>query len=296
MKTGILIIALLVVSVFAIAFTMAVPDKALENGFKAKATGKITDKARERMEIAKQKSNEKAIGVSEILSADLENGNVTDALNETGLGLKNKYGKLGFATVLKGTGWITSKNGNESNNEGYLIAGLWVSQRFAKINNETGNVTDTGIVRQIGRLNIAGIGLYKLVKIGSSNNSTTSENETANSISFYVIPVKAKILDLDETESKSVGTLSLEKKAETSSGLIIWEGTLIIDDENIDGSFDVDLATIKSTVNPGKANQISNLKNSGKIPFWKKFFSWQNNKDNKGNNENNSENNETDED
>ena len=91
MKTGILIIALLVVSVFAIAFTMAVPDKALENGFKAKATGKITDKARERMEIAKQKSNEKAIGVSEILSADLENENVTDVLNETDNSFKSDF-------------------------------------------------------------------------------------------------------------------------------------------------------------------------------------------------------------
>ncbi|MEM3091325.1 MAG: hypothetical protein QXU39_01560 [Candidatus Pacearchaeota archaeon] len=193
--------------------------------------------------------------VSQLESIEATNSEIQEVTNEVAKQTQN-FRKVGFIEIWRGNGWIT----NEEN--GYLIHGFWINQAYIK-NGETDIKHLT-----FGKLKIAKLGNYKLVK--------KNETNITDSVEFYLIPLGKKLNE--ETAGKNpVGTLSLNKDKERND-LITWNGTLKL---NLSGSqviYDVKLGTIRKTIKPGfakaDAENIRGQKQAGKISLGKKMRFW----------------------
>ena len=157
--------------------------------------------------------------------------------------------KVGFSRVSRGHGWIT--NGDE----GYLITGMWVSQRFAEINKERKEIESNVSFRSFGRLNILGAGSYKLVLVPGKTDKDKAD--------FYVIPLKESISYIEDASAKSIGKLQLTRESNYSK-FMKWTGSLEISSEKVEGSWDVSIGTITNIAPPKKIGFLNRLQ------FWKK--------------------------
>ena len=195
-----------------------------------------------------------AMVLAEEIPADVpttESGAIGDDVEKIMGEVKTPLGqnKVGFSRVSRGHGWIT--NGDE----GYLITGMWVSQRFAYIDKERKEIESNVSFRSFGRLNILGAGSYKLVLV--------PEKIDKDKADFYVIPLKESISDIEDASSKSIGELQLTKEGNYSK-FVKWTGSLEIISEKMEGVWDVNIGTITNIAPPKKIGFVNRLQ------FWKK--------------------------
>lgn len=171
-----------------------------------------------------------------------------------------KFKRIGFTEIWRGSGWITNDN------NGYLISGFWAHQAYTKQ-----NASDVKHL-SYGRLHIAKVGNYRLVK--------TVQSEIAENIEFYLVPIGIKIKSVEEAQTNSVGTLSLTKISEYSN-LVRWDGTLELKSGSAQGTYNVELGTVKYNVRPivaaAAAGAIKDARQAGKISFWKRVQFWKRN-------------------
>lgn len=184
--------------------------------------------------------------------------------------------RVGFVKITRGNGWI------ENGQEGTLINGFWVVQRFAKIDSASNK---TVIARGFGKLHIDRGGNYKLIR---TNENDVSENETT--VSFNLIPLGNKYESTEEATANSVGHLVLTRELDLKR-LKIWKGTLTLNSGKLAGSWNVELATDSKVINHqkvagAKAGRQGNAAATGnenvtgtekpkkgfwdKVQFWKK--------------------------
>jgi len=209
MKSATLIIFLLIASIFAGIFVFA------------ESVNTTISSADEGAAVITESDIDSLTGI--------EPENIKESLKEaeTAKGFK----KVGFAKIWRGHGWISN------NDEGHLISGFWISQKFAKIDVANKKI-EKKTVRTYGRLRIAGEGIYRLVRA-----PTNEEIENTSSVSFYVIPLNRKIYAKeDELMKDAVGKLVLNRK-DKFKGLTIWNGNLDFDGRKLHGSWKVELGT-----------------------------------------------------
>lgn len=227
MKGTILIIGLLMAGIFAGAFALAETEDVVSSS--GGGGSGVMDNS--------------AIDVSEIETTEIETDEVTELLQE--VEAVPGFKRVGFAKTWRGHGWINNDD------EGHLISGFWASQRFAKINTADKEVEEVKTIRAFGRLRIAGFGVYRLIRA-----PTTEEIESANSVSFYVIPMNKKVYaEESELARDSVGKLVLTKK-QGLKGLTIWDGKLNFESGNLQGSWEVELGTDVHVVRPAQIKKI----------------------------------------
>ncbi|MEK6757761.1 MAG: hypothetical protein AABX88_01405 [Nanoarchaeota archaeon] len=247
MKETILVMALLISSIFAGMFVLAdETSTTIEN---------IDDAA-----------------VAGVSSTDI--GSAVQDIKEL-----QKHKRVGFVKITRGNGWI------ENGQEGTLINGFWVAQRFAKIDNASNK---TAIVKGFGKLHVDKGGNYKLV---IANENDVSENETK--VSFNLIPLGDEYESTEEATGSSVGQIVLTRELGLK-GLKTWKGTLTLNDGRLAGSWNVVLATDSKTINhqkvakikadrQGNADATRNDSVAGTEPpkrgFWQKVQFWKKQKD-----------------
>jgi hypothetical protein len=220
-----------------------------------------------------------AFAIAEETSIDIENlstistnsTDVENALNETENHIGNgQYKRLGFTTILRGSGWATDSD------DGFLVSVFWLNQKYYKDNEKNSKTAS------FGELKIIGVGNYKLVRTTDESNLTT--NATENKYNFYLVPNGLKTRNTNESKDNSVGNLTLTKEKEYSN-FVKWSGTIKLDSGAKEGSYDVELATVKDTVKPvvaaAVAGAMKDVKKEAKTSFWSKMKFW---KQNKGNN------------
>lgn len=216
------------------------------------------------------------IEASEIEVEDTNESEVEDVLKE--VSDEKDYKKLGFIVVRRGSGWI------ENGEEGMLISGFWASQRFVKDQeNETRTDSQKGKylpkpkIKHGGIIHIAGAGSYRVIKALEESNETIEELE---SISFNVIPLLKKGEKWEGVENaieNSIGTFTLDVENKYES-LTTFSGTLELDEEKAQGTWDVTFATNVKRVNPAVYAITQDANRAAKKSFWKRIQFWKRNK------------------
>lgn len=235
MKSAILMTTLLIVSIFAGVFVLAETENVVTSSGGAGAGGSAV--------LTEIETKDAAISISNLKPTEIETKDVEVSLQE--VEAVEGYKRIGFAKVWRGHGWI------DNNKDGYLITGFWASQKLAKIDTSNKEIEKIKTIRTSGRLNIVGIGSYRLIRA-----PTTEEIENINSVRFYVIPMsKKKYLKEADLSRDAVGKLVLNKK-EQFKGLITWDGTLSFEEGKLAGSWSVELGTNVHTIKPAQAKKI----------------------------------------
>lgn len=255
MKGAILIMALLVMGIFAGALIMADHEDDdssvdIEDDVRDEDSGDEELENDSLIDIENDELDDDVVEVSEIATEDIDEEEIEEALEEvTKFG---KHKKFGFAKVTVGHGWMTRGD------KGHLIRGFWATQKFVAKADESIELKE--FIRMHGKIHIAGGGAYNLIKKGESTNE---------SIAFYLVPVKEKVRDVETAEIKSVGELKLEKTRKYD-GLSLWTGLLVMDSGRLEGEWDVEIGTNSHFVKP-KAVEKTIKK---RFFFWERFKFW----------------------
>ncbi len=197
--------------------------------------------------------------VSQIEATEITNQEMQETTSEIAE-QTGKFKRIGFTEIWRGSGWITNDD------KGYLIGGFWAHQAYTK----QGDADVKHL--SYGRLHIAKAGSYRLVK--------TTESEIGESVEFYLVPIGTKVRSIEDAQTNSVGTLSLNKVLEYTN-LVRWDGTLELKSGSALGTYSVELGTVKYNVRPivaaAAVGAIKDAKQAGKISFWKRVQFWKRN-------------------
>lgn len=139
---------------------------------------------------------------------------------------KRNYRRIGFAEISRGFGSI------DDGENGHLITGFWVTQKFAIIDPENDEIIESK-ERSNGLIKILGVGNYIIVKDTEASSETNLE---------FIVTRSRRHLSESEAENNFIGTLSLTI-SEEFEGLTRWTGTLEIESNTISGTWDVELST-----------------------------------------------------
>jgi len=195
---------------------------------------------------------EEVIEVSQLESIESPVSEVQEVTSEVATQTKN-FNRVGFTDIWRGNGWATSEE------KGSLIYGFWAHQAYS-INGET----DTKHLT-FGKINFVKGGSYRIVK--------KSQTDVSDYLEFYVLPLGAKE-KITNPEANSLGTLSLYKEKEYSN-LIMWNGTLVVNSGERQGTYQVELGTVKDVVRPevarAAAGAVKDAKRTAKVSFWKRM-------------------------
>ena len=238
MKTALGIIALLVISTFAMAFALADDLVTVEDSI-ATETAETTTAVTEVVE---------PVATDDTLA---EVSTETEAIAPTTQAPEAQQRYLGVARATVGEGFVVKSD----NTEAKRIAAVWVSGRYisvepaklkslreqykgqpAKLAAEIAKLaTDKVVVKAAGRLRV-GFGAngqnFKLLK----------KEFTNTSVSFYVFPINENVAALKDSadsdiSAKSVGTMTLD--ATKYPSLVVWKGTLTLTSGNFAGTWSV---------------------------------------------------------
>ena len=238
MKTAFGIIALLVISTFAMAFALADDLVTVEDSI-ATETAETTTAVTEVVE---------PVATDDTLA---EVSTETEAIAPTTQAPEAQQRYLGVARATVGEGFVVKSD----NTEAKRIAAVWVSGRYisvepaklkslreqykgqpAKLAAEIEKLaTDKVVVKAAGRLRV-GFGAngqnFKLLK----------KEFTNTSVSFYVFPINENVAALKDSadsdiSAKSVGTMTLD--ATKYPSLVVWKGTLTLTSGNFAGTWSV---------------------------------------------------------
>ncbi len=261
-KTALSIIALLVLSTFAMALALADDSATVEDSI-ATETVTTTEGITEPVQTVATDDTLQAVSTE------------TEAIapSEQAPAPQQRY--VGIARVTVGEGFVVKSD----NTEAKRIAALWVSSRYvsidpatvknlrqqykgqpAKLKEEiTKLATDKVVAKATGRLRV-GFGKngenFKLLK----------KEFTNTSVSFYVLPITQNLPELkdssdEEISAKAVGTLTLD--ATKYPSLTVWKGTLTLNSGTHAGTWSAtatshsrvithqNLRKIKAAVTPG---------------------------------------------
>jgi hypothetical protein len=188
---------------------------------------------------------------SDELSLSLNDSEIDNAYEK--LSKDDTLKKIGFAEVLRGSGWATNSN------EGSLISLVFVQQSFVEYNKTSNTTSDSEIKRSLGELLLSNLGHYKIVMSNDSSNLT-------DSMVFNVLP-NAKEANLENSSQDSIGKLTLTKVSNFSN-METWTGSLVLENQ----TFDVNLATDSNTFK-GKPN----VDEGKKVGFWQRLMFWNKN-------------------
>ncbi len=287
MKGTILIIALLVMSLFAGALALAddndtntddedEEDDASDNNTSTDdEENDATDSENDDNDTSTDDDDdEDAADIEDIAVESVESEDVKETLDD--LETPKNYNKMGFVKVWVANGWL------ENGEKGTLVNGFWAVQNFVKINKNT-NETEVKHVRALGVLHIAGYGNFKLARVKDSSDDN-------NTVSFYLVSNRdSKQYESEETLSdNSIGTLVLTKEAEYGN-LVTWNGKLTLDEGKNAGTYDVELGTNVKTMKPKQAAAVADATKAARKTFWQRMQFWKNWEGNKpGNSEDNS--------
>lgn len=275
MKLGILLIALLFLSIFAVAVVYADSDSDdddddNDNDDEDKEDENDEDEEEEKFEFrsnrkilrikfeSKEKFEIKAKGLDELEDLDFsrfEKGKILDKVKEF-----NDKRKLGFAESWRGNGHIS--NGES----GYLISAFWILQKFAEVDNNSedntdnnsseNNETNSNETNQTEPEEIIEERVFGNIKITKGENfRIVMKERNENSFTFYVLPKGNgdKSLTIEEAAEISIGTFTLNIDEEFI-GLTTWTGSLDLDSTDLSGSWSVVLATENNVVKPTRFN------------------------------------------
>ncbi len=246
MKTSLGIIALLVISIFAMAFALADDSVTVEDSI-AIETVETTAAVTEAVQ---------PVATDDTLA---EVSTETEAIAPSTQAPEAQQRYLGVARATVGDGFVVKSD----NTEAKRIAALWVSSKYvsvdpAKLKNlreqykgqparlkaEIAKLaTDKVVAKAAGRLRV-GFGAtganFKLLK----------KEFTNTSVSFYVLPITEDLAALkdaadSEISAKLVGTMTLD--ATKYPSLVLWKGTLTLTSGNFVGTWSV-TATSNSKV------------------------------------------------
>lgn len=238
MKTALGIIALLVISTFAMAFVLADDAVTVEDSIAIETVETTAEVTEAVQPVATDES------LAEVSTETEEIAPTTQAPEA-----QQRY--LGVARATVGEGFIVKSD----NTEAKRIAALWVSGRYvsvdpaklkslreqykgqpAKLAAEIARLaTDKVVAKAAGRLRV-GFGAkgenFKLLK----------KEFTNTSVSFYVLPINENIAALKDSadsdiSAKSLGTLTLD--ATKYPSLVLWKGTLTLTSGNFVGTWSV---------------------------------------------------------
>ncbi|MBI2046603.1 hypothetical protein HYT26_00360 [Candidatus Pacearchaeota archaeon] len=252
MKKALFITALLVISVFAMAFVIADDSVNVEDNIASAQAASITDV------VGEQATEADLAGVSSDADAIAPSA---QAATE-----KQKYAGVRRASIANG--FIV----NEANTAAERILGIWVSARYVSADKDavkelrkTYKNQSAKLREEIAKLkteSVVAVAAGK-ISVGASPNAErfkiVKKEFTNTSVSFYVLPVAQNLSELkdatDETiSSKSAGTLKLD--ATKYPHLTIWKGTLSLSSGAYAGTWSVtafsQLKEAKSNVLRGK--------------------------------------------
>lgn len=192
--------------------------------------------------------------LSEISQVEVSSNDLEESIKEVNEKTGN-FKRVGFADVWRGNGWISNSD------KGYLISGLWAHQAYSR-NESLKHLF-------LGRLFIAKVGNFRLIK--------TTESDSNTSLEFYVVPMRTNVKNLEEAKTNSAGTLSLTKTSDYSN-MAVWSGTLVLNSGDVKETYTVSLATSKHNIKPSIGEKVKETKQETRKSFWQKMNIWKKNK------------------
>lgn len=271
MKRAFFIMALLVISVFAMAFAIADDSATIEDNIASTQAASITDVVGEQA------------AESEVASVSTD----ADAIAPSAQAATAKQRYAGVRRVSIANGFIV----NEANTAAERILGMWVSAKYISADKDVvKNLTKTyknqtaKLREELAKLkteNVVAVAAGK-ISVGASPNAErfkiAKKEFTNTSLSFYVLPLAQNFSELkdatDETiSSKSIGTLKLD--ATKYPHLTLWKGTLTLNSGAYAGTWSVTafshLKEAKSNVLKGK-DKAAESGEGKKIGLFERLF------------------------
>ena len=275
MKATYLVIALLVIEIFAISYATALPNLNVDSD--AEISADLSDVAN----VNVNNDNKVSVDVpgnaygrsdndievssnSRLAEAEINENESDEVIAQASM--SSKLRRVGFSIFGRGFGSVNNDT------DGHLATVVWASQRFAlfdKNSNQTVNQTE---VRTFGKLRIATVGTYDLYRYeGNEENSSTMK--------FYVIQEGKGKVTAENAEASSVGVMTLNKE-ESYKGLTQWEGTIDMDSSS---DWQIDMSTDSTAVKPlqGKVKNSAGVESDAtvdadlpgvRVGFWKRIF------------------------
>ncbi len=268
MKIALSIVALLVISTFAMALAFADDSVTIEDSIASETVTTSTEVT----DIAQTPATDTALNE---VSAEV------DAVAPTTQALTAQQRYLGVARVTVGDGFVVKSD----NTEARRITAFWVSSRYisvdpatvkslreqykgqpAKLKEEIAKLaTDKVVAKATGRLHV-GLGNNR------ENFKLMKKEFTNTSVSFYVILINENIVALkdasdEEISAKAVGTLVLDGTKYPS--LTVWKGTLTLNSGKNAGTWSVtassgskvithqNLRKAKAAITPGAKPEVT---------------------------------------
>ena len=252
MKKALFIMALLVISVFAMVFVLADDSMTVEDKIVSTEAVSVSEA------VGEQATETDLAGIS----AD------ADAIAPSAQATAEKQKYAGVRRVSIANGFII----NEANTAAERILGMWVSARYITADKDIVKELKKTYKNQSAKLreelaklkteSVVAVAAGK-ISVGASPNAErfkiVKKEFTNTSASFYVLPIAQNLSELkdatDETiSSKSAGTLKLD--ATKYPHLTIWKGSLTLNSGVYAGTWSVTafshLKEAKSNVLKGK--------------------------------------------